>query len=77
MRPWQEYLLNYGPATEDFLAWIEEAKANLIRQIEDAATSGDSAKITPLANELTVYKKIGDRFRAEFRERQSQIERRQ
>lgn len=76
MRPWQEYLLNYGPATEDFLAWIEEAKSNIIRQIEEAAQSGDSAKITPLANELTVYKRIGDRFRAEFRERQSQIERR-
>jgi len=75
MRPWQEYLMNYAPAQADFLAWLAEIQQSLIKQIVEVSKSGDSAKLAPLAIELAVYEKILSSFRAEFRERQTQLER--
>jgi len=75
MRIWQEYLMNYAPATDDFLAWLNDAKTSIIAKIEEASEEDDSKKMVPLARELKVYKRIESTFRAEFRERQSQLER--
>ena len=75
MRIWQEYLLNYGPAQDDFLKWLEEIKQSLTKKLIEASKTGNSAQIMPLAIELSVYEEIASRFRAEFRERQAQNQR--
>jgi len=73
MRLWIEYLMQYQPAQEDFLSWVEKSKQNIIKQMVIEAKSGDSVKITPLALELGIYTKIGETLAAEFREKQSQL----
>lgn len=75
MRIWQDYLMNYPAAREDFLAWCDSAQKGIIRQIKEAAANSDTARLQSLANELTVYESIRNIFRAEQREQQSQNER--
>lgn len=72
MRIWQEYLMNYPAAQQDFLAWGEEIKQNITKRIVDAAKVNDIAQMTALAIELSVYERIITAFRSEFRERQAQ-----
>ena len=67
--------MSHRPAQDDFIAWLDDIKQNLMKEIVKASKTGNSAQVMPLAIELGVYEEIASRFRAEFREREEQKQR--
>ena len=71
MRLWMNHVIAYQPAKADFEEWVAKISQNLLKDIEKAAESGDMPKLSALAMEMKVYKKIGSMFSAERREAQA------